>query len=114
MARFYSNENFPLPVADELRNLGHNVLTIQQTGHSGQSLPDETVLAFARAEERILLTLNRRHFIRLHQSVTEHAGIVACTLDLDFKALAKRIHEAVEAEKDMRGKLLRINRPPTA
>ena len=33
MARFYSNENFPLPVVEEgLRRLGHDVLTIQETG----------------------------------------------------------------------------------
>jgi hypothetical protein len=27
MARLYSNENFPLPVVEELRRLGHEVLT---------------------------------------------------------------------------------------
>jgi hypothetical protein len=27
MAQFYSNENFPLPVVDKLRELGHDVLT---------------------------------------------------------------------------------------
>lgn len=32
MARLYSNENFPLPVVEKLRTLGHDVLTIQETG----------------------------------------------------------------------------------
>lgn len=32
MARLYSNENFPLQVVEELRRLGHDVLTIQETG----------------------------------------------------------------------------------
>jgi hypothetical protein len=32
MAKLYSNENFPLPVVEELRQLGHDVLTIQETG----------------------------------------------------------------------------------
>jgi len=27
MAKFYANENFPLPVVEELRRLGHDVLT---------------------------------------------------------------------------------------
>lgn len=36
-ARFYANENFPLPVVEELRRLGHDVLTIQETGHPDQS-----------------------------------------------------------------------------
>jgi len=48
MARLYANENFPLPVVKELRRLGHDVLTIHETGKAGQSVPDETVLAFAR------------------------------------------------------------------
>ena len=40
MMRFYSNENFPIPVVDELRKLGHDVLTIQETGMAQQSFPD--------------------------------------------------------------------------
>jgi hypothetical protein len=50
MAQLYSNENFPLPAVEELRRLGHNVLTIQETGQANQSLSDEDVLAFAYAE----------------------------------------------------------------
>jgi len=37
MARLYSNENFPLPVVEELRRLGHDVLTIQETGKAEQN-----------------------------------------------------------------------------
>jgi Domain of unknown function (DUF5615) len=47
MARLYANENFPLPVATELRHLGHEVLTIVETGQAGQAVPDEQVLALA-------------------------------------------------------------------
>ncbi|HEY4759482.1 MAG TPA: DUF5615 family PIN-like protein [Thermoguttaceae bacterium] len=32
MARFYANENFPLPVVEELRRLEHDVLTTQESG----------------------------------------------------------------------------------
>ena len=32
MARLYANENFPLPVVEELRHLGHDVLTMQEAG----------------------------------------------------------------------------------
>ena len=42
MARLYSNENFPLPVVEELRRLGHSVLTIQETGKANQAVPDES------------------------------------------------------------------------
>ena len=66
MAKLYLNENFPLPVVEELRRLGHDVLTIQESGKADQALSDEAVLDFARGESRILLTLNRKHFIWLH------------------------------------------------
>lgn len=111
MARFYSNENFPLPVVDELRRLGHDVLTIQETGKANQAMSDEDVLAFANKENRILLTLNRRHFIKLHNKRQPHAGILACTFDPDFSAFAKRIDNAIRKQGDLFQMVVRINRP---
>ena len=35
MARLYANENFPLPVVEELRRLGHEVLTTYEAGDAG-------------------------------------------------------------------------------
>jgi hypothetical protein len=60
VAKLYANENFPLPTVQELRRLGHDVLTIQETGKAGQSLEDDVVLDYAAADERAILTLNRR------------------------------------------------------
>lgn len=111
MARFYSNENFPLPTVESLRALGHDVLTIQEAGKADQALPDDKVLKFATAENRILLTLNRRHFIRLHRESTQHAGIVACTVDPDFTGQAERIHTAIAGRGSLNGQLIRVNRP---
>ncbi len=111
MARLYANENFPLPVVEELRRLGHDVLTIHETGQAGQSVPDEAVLAFARADGRALLTLNRKHFIRLHNEQPHHAGIIVCTFDPDFVGQAHRIHEAIESQAQLSGQLIRVNRP---
>lgn len=111
MARLYANENFPLPVVEELRRLGHDVLTIHETGQANQSLADEQVLAFANSEERILLTMNRKHFIRLHSEIQNHCGIVACTVDADFVALAHRIHQAIQVAGPRSRRLIRINRP---
>ena len=110
MARCYANENFPLPVVEALRRFGHEVLPIAESGRAGQALPDADVLAFAVAEQRVVLTLNRRHFIRLHQTTPEHTGIVVCTFDPDFAALAQRIHTALEAQPQMAGQLVRGNR----
>jgi predicted nuclease of predicted toxin-antitoxin system len=111
MARCYANENFPFPTVEALWGLGHDVLTTVESGRAGQAIPDMDVLAFAVAEERIVITLNRRHFIRLHHTTPTHAGIIVCTFDLDFSALARRIHTALEAHPQMAGRLVRVNRP---
>jgi hypothetical protein len=111
MAELYANENFPLPVVEELRRLGHDVLTTHESGRAGIAIPDDAVLAFTVGEKRILLTINRNHFIRLHRQKPTHSGIIVCTFDLDFAALAQRIHDALAAQSDMNGQLIRINRP---
>lgn len=84
MARLYSNENFPFPVVEELRRLGHDVLTVLEAGKAEQSIQDDEVLSFATGEGRALLSLNRKHFIALHKRHPNHAGIVVCTFDADF------------------------------
>ncbi len=112
MARFYSNENFPLGVVLELRKLGHDVTTSLEAGKANQSIPDEDVLAFATSEGRVLITLNRRDFIVLDRgSRGRHAGIVVCTQDADYAGQAKRIHDQVSGVGRMAGKLIRVNRP---
>jgi Domain of unknown function (DUF5615) len=111
MARFYANENFPLPAVEALRHLGHDVMTTAEGGRAGQAVPDVDVLAFAVAAQRIVVTLNRRHFIRLHHTTPTHAGIVVCTFDPDFVALAQRIHSVLEMHPQMAGHLVRVNRP---
>lgn len=111
MARLYANENFPQPVVLELRRLGHDVLTVVETGRAEQSWPDEAVLEFARSDGRAVLTLNRKHFVRLHQQSCEHAGVICCTFDADFTGQAERIHSAILAFTDLTGRLLRVNRP---
>ena len=50
MARLYADENFPLPVVEELRRRGHDALTIQDAGQSGLAVPDAEVLARAAAQ----------------------------------------------------------------
>ena len=96
---------------EALRGLGHDVLTTAESGRAGQAIPDADVLGFAVAEGRIVITLNRRHFIRLHHTTPTHAGIIVCTFDPDFAALAQRIHGALEAHPHMAGQLVRVNRP---
>lgn len=79
MIRLYGNENFDLQVVVHLRNLGYDVLTAQDAGKSNQRIPDEQVLEFAIAENRAVLTFNRKDFFRLHRMTPNHTGIIACT-----------------------------------
>jgi predicted nuclease of predicted toxin-antitoxin system len=72
MARFYANEQFSFPTVNHLRSLGHDVLTTSEAGQSNQGIPDPEVLAFAQAQRRAVLTLNRKDFIRLHRQVPDH------------------------------------------
>ena len=62
-------------------------MTTYESGKAGQAISDEDILAFAIGEPRTTLTLNRRHFIRLHQATPDHSGIDVCTYDPDFEAL---------------------------
>lgn len=100
MARLYSNENFPLPAVQELRSLGHDVLTSQDAGEAQQSIPDEDVLAFASEQGRALLTHNRRHFIRLHTAQPKHCGIIVCRVDPDPMAIARGAGQESVAEQE--------------
>jgi predicted nuclease of predicted toxin-antitoxin system len=111
VARLYSNENFPLPVVEELRRLGHDVLTIQETGKANQEYPDSAVLASAGAEGRIVLTLNRKHFLQLHRLSQSHQGIIICTVDPDFPGQARRIHALLNDQPSLAGQIVRVNRP---
>jgi hypothetical protein len=110
MARLYTDENFDYPAVQELRQLGHDVLTAHEAGQSGQRIADAAVLAFATAQSRALLTFNRRHFIRLHRHSASHSGIIVCTRDDDSAALSRRIHLALANFVSLDGKLVRITR----
>ena len=111
MASFYADEQFPFQVTELLRNLGHDVLTVQEAGNANQRIPDDLVLAFAVGQERSILTVNRIDFIRLHRRDNQHFGIVVCTNNRNWEQFAARIDEAVRAEESLRGKLIRVVRP---
>jgi predicted nuclease of predicted toxin-antitoxin system len=112
MAKLYANENFRRKVVEALRELGHDVLTSFEAGNANLSIPDDAVLDFARANDRIVLTFNRQDFIRLHFQNPIHPGIIVCTDDRDNAALTIRIHESIENFKgNTANQLIRVNRP---
>ena len=110
MPGLYADENFPLPIVEELRRLGFDVLTMYEDGKANQSLPDQEVLSIATGGRRALLTANRRHFIQLHRQQPNHAGIIVCSFDPDFAGQARRIADALERESDLVNQLIRIYR----
>ena len=110
MADLYANENFPLPAVECLRALGHNVLTSQESGRANQRVSDDQVLSFATSKNRAVVTLNRRDFSKLHHSDKSHAGIVVCTQDTDFQALAVRIDREIRNHNSLSNQLIRITR----
>ena len=92
MVKFYSNENFPLDIVRELRQLGYDVLTSYDAGQANQGIPDDEVLAFAIQQERAVITLNRDDFIELHRSGIPHQGIIICKTDRDYSGQAQALH----------------------
>jgi hypothetical protein len=114
MARIYANENFYRQTIMKLRELGHDVLTTFEAGKANRKIPDEEVLLFAISEKRAVLTFNRKHFMRLHRINPDHHGIIVCTEDADFEALAIRIDDAINTHKEfLDGQLIKIYRPNT-
>lgn len=114
MARLYTDEDFSRQAAEALRQLGHDVLTVQESGRAGQRIPDSDVLAYATTNKRIVVTHNGKDFIRLHKS-TSHAGIIICTTDSDTAALAARISAILEQDENQNteNRLMRVVKPPS-
>ncbi len=111
MASLYADEQFPYEVVEHLRDLGHDVLTVQEAGNANLKIPDDEVLSFASRNQRVVLTLNRNDFKRLHRSQPSHAGIIICTDDANRSGLASRIHTAILAAEPLVGNLISVVRP---
>lgn len=110
MARIYADEQFPLAVVKLLREMGHDVLTVQDAKQAGKKVPDQEVLKFATENNRAVLTLNRKDFIKLHYSTPNHSGIIVCRDDRNWQQLAQKINQAILSTQSLPGQLIRVNR----
>lgn len=110
MASLYADEDVSTELAERLRQLGHDVVSVEEAGRAGGS--DARVLADATAAGRAVLTFNRWDFERLHRKNSAHAGIVSCTRDDDLDALAARIDNALAGAGNLTGQHIRVDRPP--
>ena len=113
MIRLYTNENFPKEVALTLRNLGYDVLTVEEAGNARQRIPDEQVLEFALQTERVLITVNRKDFLLLHKKLHgRHLGIVLCTEDIDFVRMSRNIDTCLQSSfqktPSLAGQLIKV------
>jgi hypothetical protein len=57
-----------------------------------------------------VITSDRHDYLRLHRAGVSHAGIVTVTEEPHAGALARRVHAALNAAGDLRGRLLRVTR----
>lgn len=57
-----------------LRTEGHDVVTVNEAGLRGQ--PDSVVLAQAARDQRVLMTMNCRDFLELHEASNAHSGMI--------------------------------------
>jgi hypothetical protein len=109
MSRLYSNENVPIDVVTELRRLGHDVLTSYEAGNANTRIADPQVLSFGSSSGRVVLTNNRRDFIRLHRSGAAHAGVIVFTFNPDSVGIAIRVHSALGDDRATGRFLARID-----
>lgn len=112
MFRLLADENLPFPTVNQLREYGYDVVTLLDMNLAGRAIPDDEVLTLATSLSRCVITLNRKDFIKLHNQQPDHAGILVCTVDSNFVALADRIHTCLlQAGSSTAGQLLRVQRP---
>lgn len=72
--RVLTDENLPRPLVEALREAGHDVLDVREHGLAGAD--DATVWALARADNRILVTLDLDFANVLQYAPGTHEGIV--------------------------------------
>src|SRR4051812_39992850 len=114
MAQILADEDVPARLSAELRLLGHAVTMVRQidSSKSGSGISDRGVLTYAMERSWIVLTLNERHFRRLHKDIGWHSGIVIVKPENDGKRLtrlAKCIDVKLKSADDVRGRLFTID-----
>ena len=110
MFKFYSNENFPIQMAHDLRSLSYDVLTSYEAGQANQKIPDDQVLHYATKLDRIVLTENRLDFLQLHHTVSHHSGMILCKADRDYQGKVQVLHDflLMQDQMTLENRLIRI------
>ena len=109
MCRLFADENIEAEVVRLLSDLGYDVVTAQECGLAGMA--DSGILRAASIEGRAVITHDYRDYRRLLLKNPSHSGIIACTWDRTFSALAERIRDIIVDEASLQGRLIRVIRP---
>lgn len=112
----YANENLAFVMVEQLRHLGHDVLTSLDVGNANRAIADDDVLRYATTNQRIVVTFNRDDFIQLHKSGISHAGIIIRKDDRAYIEQAIALHEFLCQQQSMENRLVRVkqrNQPKT-
>jgi hypothetical protein len=93
---FFTDEDVYAAVAAGLRNAGLDAISAPEAGRLGQS--DESQLAWAADQGRVLVTFNVAHFSALHSTWfgqgRQHSGIVVSTQRSIGDILRRLLHLA--------------------
>ncbi|MEX2287003.1 MAG: DUF5615 family PIN-like protein [Planctomycetaceae bacterium] len=115
MVRLFADEQFPARATRRLRLLGYNVLTVQDINFSkyGDSKTDQQVLEIAMNDNRAVVTLNRKDFVRLAEEIHWHSGIIVCVrrrrgADHLARAIDRAIKDTLSDHRHLTGILIRV------
>lgn len=101
-AKFFTDEDIYAAVAVALRKAGGDAVSTPEVGRRGES--DESQLAWAAGEGRVLVTFNVAHFAALHAAWTaqgrHHAGIVVSSQRPIGDLVRRRRHLADSVDAD--------------
>lgn len=100
--RFFTDEDVYAAVASALRKHGFDATSTPEVARLGES--DESQIAHAASEGRVLVTFNVAHFASLHATWMEHgrhhAGIVVSSQRPIGDVLRRLIHLAGAVDTD--------------
>lgn len=98
--RFYADQHWPGAVTQSLRQRGIDILTAQDAGRC--SLSDRDQLAFATAQDRVMVTFDA-DYLALHRAGVPHAGIAWCPQQkYAIRTLVKileLLHQTIERDR---------------
>jgi hypothetical protein len=109
MAKLIARDDFPLPVIEELRRFGHDVVTVPSGALRSAPLDPAAPLRSPDARRRIWLSLDPDQSASAHRAAPGHSGIVSVKPGKNYAGLAQRIHDALKAHARISRQLILVD-----